>query len=66
MKINYVSCVVFIFMCMFSVSDGIAQEPVVSVDWLQKNINDPSVIVLDIRRVQEYRDGHIPKSVNLT
>lgn len=39
MKMNYVSCVVFMltFLCIFGVSNGIAQKPVVSVDWLQKN-----------------------------
>jgi len=29
-------------------------------------MNNPSVIILDIRSVQEYKEGHIPGSVNLT
>jgi len=68
MKMDFAFCVVsiFTFLCMLAPSNSIAQESLVSVDWLQKNIDDPSVIVLDIRRVQEYREGHIPKSVSLT
>lgn len=44
-----------------------AQEmgPVVSVDWLEKNLSNPHLIVVDIRKVEDYRSGHIPGSVNI-
>jgi thiosulfate/3-mercaptopyruvate sulfurtransferase len=41
-------------------------DPLVSIDWLQKNIDNPSVVILDIRKVEEYKEGHIPGSVSLT
>src|SRR3989339_1873697 len=39
--------------------------PVVSVDWLEKNLNNSSVIVVDIRKVEEYKEGNIPNSINV-
>lgn len=38
--------------------------PVVSTDWLISNLNNPRLIILDVRRVEDYREGHIPNSVN--
>jgi thiosulfate/3-mercaptopyruvate sulfurtransferase len=40
--------------------------PVVSVAWLQKNLGNPDITVVDIRRVEDYRVGHIPGAVSLT
>jgi len=39
--------------------------PVVSRDWLEKNLNDPKLIAVDIRKVEEYREGNIPNSINV-
>lgn len=41
-------------------------EPVVSAEWLYHNLDNPAVFVLDIRKVEDYREGHIPKAVSLT
>jgi len=38
--------------------------PIVSTDWLQTNIGNPQLIVLDIRRVEDYREGHIPGAIS--
>lgn len=38
-------------------------EPVVSTDWLEQNLS--KVIVLDVRKVEEYKAGHIPNAVNV-
>jgi thiosulfate/3-mercaptopyruvate sulfurtransferase len=38
--------------------------PVVSVDWLEKNANSPNVRIIDIRKVEEYKEGHVPGSVS--
>ncbi|HEY3277907.1 MAG TPA: rhodanese-like domain-containing protein [Syntrophorhabdaceae bacterium] len=43
-----------------------AYEPVLSTGRLQENINNRSLIILDIRKVEEYREGHIPGSISLT
>jgi thiosulfate/3-mercaptopyruvate sulfurtransferase len=38
--------------------------PIVSTDWLFANLKNPKLIILDIRRVEDYRKGHIPGAVN--
>lgn len=38
---------------------------VVSTDWLEKNLANPKVIVIDIRKLEEYKAGHIPGAVNV-
>lgn len=40
-------------------------EPAVTTDWLEKNMNNPNVVILDVRKVEEYKAGHIPNSVNV-
>ncbi len=41
-------------------------ESIVSCDWLKKNLDNPSVFVLDIRKVEDYKEGHIPGASSLT
>jgi len=38
---------------------------IVSTDELEKNLTNPKVIVLDVRKVEEYKAGHIPGAVNV-
>lgn len=38
---------------------------VVSGDWLEKNLKNPDLKVIDIRKVEEYKAGHIPGAVNV-
>lgn len=40
-------------------------EPVVSGAWLEQNLYSPNLIILDVRKVEEYRAGHIPNAVNV-
>jgi thiosulfate/3-mercaptopyruvate sulfurtransferase len=40
-------------------------SPIVSADWLEKNLTAPKVVVLDVRKVEEFKAGHIPGSVNV-
>jgi thiosulfate/3-mercaptopyruvate sulfurtransferase len=44
-----------------SVAQGI--EPVVSTGWLEENL--AKVTVLDVRKVEEYKAGHIPDAINV-
>ncbi|MDD5168324.1 MAG: sulfurtransferase [Syntrophales bacterium] len=37
---------------------------IVSADWLEKNINNRNLIILDVRYVEHYREGHIPGAIN--
>ncbi len=39
--------------------------PAVSVEWLEKNLTNPKVVVIDIRKVEDYKAGHIPGSINV-
>ena len=38
-------------------------EPIVTTAWLEQNLD--KVIVLDVRKVEDYRAGHIPGAVNV-
>ncbi len=38
-------------------------EPVVSTDWLAQNLS--KVTVVDVRKVEEYKGGHIPGAINV-
>jgi thiosulfate/3-mercaptopyruvate sulfurtransferase len=38
--------------------------PIVSADWLEKSLNAPKLKMVDIRKLEEYKDGHIPGSLN--
>ncbi len=39
-------------------------SPIVSTDWLLNNINNPKLIILDVRSVEDYREGHVPKALS--
>ncbi|OHE23518.1 MAG: hypothetical protein A2X92_01995 [Syntrophus sp. GWC2_56_31] len=39
--------------------------PVVSGEWLEKNLNDSKLVIIDIRKVEEYKEGNIPNSINI-
>ncbi len=37
---------------------------VVDVAWLEANLNNPKLIILDVRKAEDYKAGHIPGAVN--
>jgi len=37
---------------------------IVSTDWLEKNLEDDTLVILDVRKVEYYQSGHIPGAVN--
>ncbi|MEM4788776.1 MAG: sulfurtransferase [Ignisphaera sp.] len=39
--------------------------PIVTTDWLEKNLDSPNLVIIDIRPKNEYIEGHIPRSVNI-
>lgn len=39
-------------------------QPIVSTDWLEKNLSGSKLVIVDIRKVEDYRAGHIPGSIN--
>ncbi len=38
--------------------------PFISTDWLQKNLENPKVVIVDTRKFEDYKQGHIPGAVN--
>ena len=40
-------------------------DPLVSTDWLQKNLENAKVVIVDVRKVEDYKAGHIPGAVNV-
>ena len=68
MKKSTLSIIILVFACsvlMWPTASGAREIPaIVSVDWLEKNLGNPNLIVLDIRKVEDYREGHIPGAVN--
>ena len=49
---------------MCSLSNEIT-TPTVSVDIIRSKINDDSLRLIDVRREEEYNQGHIPNAINL-
>ncbi len=39
--------------------------PIVSTDWLEKNLDNAKMRIIDIRKVEEFKEGHIPGAVNV-
>jgi thiosulfate/3-mercaptopyruvate sulfurtransferase len=57
---------VFLLLVLLSPATGLAREiaPIVSTDWLIANLKNPKLIILDVRRVEDYREGHIPGALS--
>ena len=39
-------------------------DPIVDTEWLEDNLTNEDLVILDIRSPEEYGDGHIPGAVN--
>jgi len=56
---------------LFTISSGVASTAqkkmpiVVSVDWLKTHINDKNLVVVDVRKEEAYKKGHIKGAVNM-
>jgi thiosulfate/3-mercaptopyruvate sulfurtransferase len=55
---------IFLFLILSSGAKAQDMAPVVSTDWLEANSTHPKLIILDVRRVEDYRECHIPGAVN--
>lgn len=51
-------------LCLPSIALARDIAPIVSTDWLSANLKNPKLVILDIRRVEDYRQGHIPGAVS--
>lgn len=47
------------------VSSALDLPRIVSADWLEKNGSDPAIRIVDIRKPEEFKAGHVPNAINL-
>lgn len=40
-------------------------DPIVSTAWLEENLFSPNLVILDVRKGDEFQNGHIPKAANV-
>jgi thiosulfate/3-mercaptopyruvate sulfurtransferase len=52
-----------LLLCITSTSWAKDLAPIVTSDWLEKNLSE--VKIIDIRKADEYREGHLPGAVNV-
>ena len=66
-KIFSFKAVLMIFLIWILSTPVLAQDlpAIVSADWLEANLKNPRLIILDVRKVEDYRECHIPNAVNL-
>ena len=57
--------VTVLFVLPFAVVLAKDLPPIVTQDWLEKNLTNPKLVAVDIRKVEEYKEGHIPGSINV-
>jgi thiosulfate/3-mercaptopyruvate sulfurtransferase len=56
----------FALMCFVTPAVSSARDipPFVSTDWLEQNLNSPGLLIMDLRNSADYKNNHIPGSVN--
>lgn len=64
--VSILTASLFLCVCAFAAQAPCVRKiaPVVTTDWLQKNIGMKNLVILDIRSAEAYRAGHIPNAVN--
>jgi len=68
MKHFRILTVVFAVFFLFSIPAAVMArdiEPVVSADWLEKNLANPKLVIIDIRKMEEYKAGHVPGAISV-
>jgi thiosulfate/3-mercaptopyruvate sulfurtransferase len=58
---------IFLIMLLLLPVAALARDvgPIVSTGWLEQNLANPGVVILDVRKVEEFKIGHIPQAVNV-
>jgi thiosulfate/3-mercaptopyruvate sulfurtransferase len=65
-NVRWLKAVMFIIVLLLpltAMARGI--DPIVSTDWLQKNLKNVKIVIVDVRKVEDYKAGHIPGAVNV-
>lgn len=56
--------VLFLLLALSAPAEARDIPPIVPVDWLEANLDHPRLIVLDVRKVEQYKEGHIPGAIS--
>lgn len=62
-KIFFFASLALIFCATFSFARDI--PPIVTPEWLQGEMGKAGLLILDVRRVEAYQEGHIPGAINV-
>lgn len=62
-RVMFLSVVFAVVFCSLGFARDI--DPIVSTDWLEKNLTNSKLVVIDIRKTEDYKIGHIPNAVNV-
>jgi len=66
MKKHLVLTLFLLILCSPGILYSETLPALVSASWLNDNLNNPNMLVLDIRKIEDYREGHIPGALSLT
>jgi 3-mercaptopyruvate sulfurtransferase SseA len=44
---------------------AIPLSPIVSIDWLAKHLNDPDLLLVDVRPAMAYAAAHLPGAISV-
>jgi thiosulfate/3-mercaptopyruvate sulfurtransferase len=66
MKKLCLSSLILLFLTLLFLSQVLAHDidPIVSTEWLAANLNNPHVVAIDIRNIEDYKEGHILGAVS--
>jgi thiosulfate/3-mercaptopyruvate sulfurtransferase len=59
--------VAVLFLCLMALpflSFARDVDPIVSTAWLEQNLNNSKLVIVDVRKVEDYKAGHVPNAVN--
>ena len=63
-KLSFAAFFLFSLVLFLSPVSARDLDPIVSTEWLAANLNNPRLVMIDIRKVEIYREGHIPGAIS--
>ncbi len=66
MKSRFFSCLLLLSLVLLfaPASHGRDLDPIVATEWLAANLTNPRLVMIDIRKPELYREGHIPGAIS--
>ncbi len=55
---------VFLLLAFSAPAEAREIPPIVSAGWLEANLDNPRLIILDVRKIEDYKAGHIPQAIS--